>query len=485
MPWSAECQIVGVAWALLAVGCGQTRNDHDVERGGAGGAEATGGAAGTAPSGGRGGESGGGGVAGASAETRASVMADRAQSCVRFGDGRIKCWGQNGGWLGLGDYEDRGDEPGEMGANLPFVDLGSGVLVESIGMGEDHTCAVLTDHTVKCWGQNSSGELGLGDTRVRGIGPGEMTDNLPPVALGTGRAARQVVGGMDHTCALLDDGRVKCWGNNGQDGILGLGDTVNRGTAPGQMGDVLPSVDLGVDARAKAITAGGTHTCALLEDGRVKCWGSNLNGELGLGDTAPRGAAPSDMGEALPAVELGTDRTAVSIAAGKSHTCAVLDNGWLRCWGWNAPGTLGVEDERDRGGQPGEMGDRLPDVHLGTGRVARVVAAGGYHNCALLDDDSVKCWGENDSGQLGVGDTLQHGSLPGGMGDALPAVRLGTGRHAVGITTGYNHSCAVLDDDSVKCWGRNDAGQLGLGDTVDRGGSPDQMDDGLPAVELR
>jgi alpha-tubulin suppressor-like RCC1 family protein len=460
----------GVLALVGAVACGGSTNSSSSATGGTAGA----GGAAPVPQ---------GGAAGSSEPPHPVVMSGWAQNCARFVDGSLKCWGQNGGWLGLGDTEARGDEPGEMGALLPFVDVGSGVTVDAVSLGDGHTCAVLSDRSVKCWGQNSAGELGLGDTAPRGMVPGELSDDLPPVDLGTGRFALQVVAADGHTCALLDDRSVKCWGNN-YAGTLGIGDTVNRGGQSGQMGDALPPVDLGAGVRATAVSARGSHTCALLDDGSVKCWGPNQYGELGLGDLLPRGASPADMGDALPRVDLGTGRTAVAISAGLSHTCAILDNGWLRCWGWNTPGLLGLEDDRDRGGLPGEMGDRLPDVHLGTGRTPILVAAGGYHSCALLDDGSVKCWGTNDRGELGLGDSTRRGTVPGDMGDALPTVDLGTGRHAVWVATGYNHSCAVLDDDSVKCWGDNEGGQLGLGDTVDRGVTPEQLGDGLPPVDL-
>ena len=99
------------------------------------------------------------------------------------------------------------------------------------------------------------------------------------------------------------------------------------------------------------------------------------------------------------------------------------------------------------------MGDSLPTVALGTGRTAVAITAGNYHTCALLDDGSVKCWGYNDYGQLGLGDTADRGVGAGEMGDSLPAVALGTGRTAVAITSGSYHTCALLDDASVKCWG--------------------------------
>jgi alpha-tubulin suppressor-like RCC1 family protein len=161
-----------------------------------------------------------------------------------FNDGRIKCWGQNGnGDLGLGDTNNRGDAPAEMGDALPFVSLGSGQVVRSISNGYAGHCAILGSGALKCWGGNGFGELGLGDAFNRGDQPAQMGDSLLAVDLGPGRTAVSVSGEMGTTCAVLDDASVKCWGYN-YDGELGLGDTKNRGDQPGQMGADLPPVEL-------------------------------------------------------------------------------------------------------------------------------------------------------------------------------------------------------------------------------------------------
>ena len=188
----------------------------------------------------------------------------------------------------------------------------------------------------------------------------------------------------------------------------------------------------------------------------------------------------------LPLVDLGSGRTAKSVSAGGSHTCAVLDNSGVKCWGGNAAGQLGLGDAAGRGSQGGQMGDDLPAVDLGSGRSAKAVAAGENHTCALLDNNRVKCWGDNQFGQLGLGDTASRGSAAGQMGDNLPAVDLGKGRTAQAIATGAaaDHTCALLDDGKVKCWGLNDAGQLGLGDTGNRGDQGGEMGDALNVAHI-
>ncbi|RMF60337.1 MAG: hypothetical protein D6746_07015, partial [Bacteroidetes bacterium] len=179
-------------------------------------------------------------------------------------------------------------------------------------------------------------------------------------------------------------------------------------------------------APAQSLTAGGERTCAVLSDGSLKCWGYNF-GRLGLGDQAHRGDDPGEMGTNLPAVDLGTGVIS-GVEAGSTHTCALLDNATVKCWGSNVNGQLGLGDKLTRGDDPGEMGNSLPPIDLGAGRTPTAIAAGGSFTCARLDNATVKCWGANSDGQLGLGDTSDRGDAPGEMGDNLPAVDLGTGR---------------------------------------------------------
>lgn len=404
-------------------------------------------------------------------------------ACALFDDGRVKCWGGNwSGQLGMGDILARGGEPGEMGASLPVVNLGPAAVATELVAGDSHTCARLNDGSVKCWGANSGGQLGLGDTAPRGDGADEMGIALPAVNLPGPTVA--IAAGSMHTCALLNDGAVKCWGLN-SGGQLGLGDTQNRGDGPGEMGELLPDVQLGAGRTAVAIAAGASHTCALLDNGQVKCWGVNWAGQLGLGDTENRGGASSEMGDMLPAVDLGSGQVAVAIAVGSGHTCALLQSGQVKCWGLNLSGQLGVPSlQTNLGDTPGEMGDALPTVDLGTGKTAAAISAGHEHMCALLTDGSAKCWGQNWYGQLGLGNTDGHGDKPGTMGDALPAVDLGPGAIVASIDVRSYRTCASLVDGRVKCWGHNDYGELGLGDKLTRGDQMNEMGDNLPAVSL-
>lgn len=406
--------------------------------------------------------------------------------CAVSSGGAVKCWGFNGyAALGLGDTNNRGDEPGEMGQSLPYVSLGTGRTARQVVSGSTHTCALLDNALVKCWGHSdiNGGQTGLGEYEERGDEPGEMGDALPYVNLGTGRTAVQLSAGGMHACAILDDKSLKCWGSNSY-GQLGLGNTEARGDAPGEMGDALPAIHLGTGRSAVQVAAGGFSTCALLDDDSMKCWGENGYGQLGRGNVQHRGQSPGEMGDALAPIALGTGRKAVQIGAGNRHTCARLDDGSVKCWGYNLNGILGLGDTNNRGDGPGEMGDALQPVSLGTGRKAVDLRVGFSHTCALLDNGALKCWGYNSQGVLGQGDENDRGSAPGQMGDALLPIDVGTGRSVKEIGVGYTNTCALLDDATIKCWGSGNSGALGQGNKTTRGSGPNQMGNNLPVVPV-
>lgn len=357
--------------------------------------------------------------------TTAVATAER-HTCARSSWGYLKCWGYNvDGQLGIGNNT-------STLAPTARVNVGQGRTVRSVAAGRRHTCAILDNNTLKCWGSNWLGQLGIG-TNSDTNAPGPTTN------LGLFRLAKSVTVGNTHTCAILTDDTVKCWGDNayGQLGLgAGAGASVN---APGA------TVFLGAGRTAKSISTHHQHTCAVLDNDTLKCWGQNFAGALGDGTTV-------DAFTPGAAVNLGAGRSAKSVSAGHAHTCAVLDNDSIKCWGQNVLGSLGTGTTVEA---------HLPgaSVNLGAGRSAMAVTAGGEHTCALLDNSSVKCWGLNASGQLGVGNTTNL-SAPG------PAAQLGFLRSAQSVATGGDHTCAVLDNSSLKCWGDNRDGQLGLGTTT-------------------
>ncbi|NLF64263.1 MAG: hypothetical protein GX579_06635 [Chloroflexi bacterium] len=265
----------------------------------------------------------------------------------------VRCWGAN--WTGnLGN--------GTTTSSLtPLLALSGHITGLSAGLG--HVCAIM-DGVVWCWGGNASGELGIGHTGAPVATPVSL--DLP---------AQKVVAGHHHTCALLASGGVRCWGD-GRSGQLG-------DRRAGSMNPV-PTDVIGLGGPAVDLSAGGGHTCALLDDGGVQCWGANWWGQLGDGTTTTRHSP------------VYTHTGPVSaISAGSSHTCAVTTAGAAVCWGDNAGGQLGDGGWRDRS---------EPAPVLGLERGVLAISAGSAHTCAVLEGGEAACWGAGGP-LLGVGST--------------------------------------------------------------------------------
>ena len=314
-------------------------------------------------------------------------------------------------------------------ANVAGFQEGSIFTNQTLASGGSHTCAILDNGSVSCWGDGANGQLGNGGTSVK------STPTLTS-SLGTGRSAVALSSGQYHTCAILDNGSVSCWGD-GANGQLGNGGTSNQNTP------TLTS-SLGTGRTAIALSSGESHTCAILDNGSVSCWGYGNYGQLGNGGS-------SDKSTPTLTSSLGTGRTAVALSSGGQHTCAVLDNGSVSCWGYGTYGQLG-------NGLGSNHNSPSLTSSLGAGRTAVALSSGGYHTCAILDNGSVSCWGDSIYGQLGNGGTAYK------LTPTLTS-SLGTNRTAVALSSGQHHTCAILDDDSVSCWGAGGAGQLGNGGT--------------------
>ena len=346
-----------------------------------------------------------------------------ARSCILHkSTGEVRCWGE-GGLLGQGFFsefssdEDIGDSPLEM-RNLPSIDFGSGRTVRQVSAGNTHTAVLLDDGTVKTFGYDH----------------GTAQNRLPLVDLGHNRKALEVAAGnMGVTCILLDDYIVKC----GRNGIIDV------------------PLDLGTGRTARQISLGHhSHLCVLLDDGTVKSW-PPLCKETWSGE-----ACFQDMpsGDTVPTVDLGIG-TVREIHCGTHSfpSCALTDDGRAMCWAAEADSAA---------------------TQLGVGsRTVRQTTTG----CVLLDDFSVKCYGEGAVGTLGQGNTADVSDL----GDSLPPIDLGTGRTARRIASSEEHVCAVLDDDSIKCWGFGTRGRLGQGNTLTIGDDPNEMGDSLPPIDLQ
>jgi alpha-tubulin suppressor-like RCC1 family protein len=384
-------------------------------------------------------------------------------ACAVVG-GQVRCVGHNElGQLGVGHDEDVSvavvkTRPSDLGNAFEPV--------EEVELGRSFSCALNTRGAVKCWGRNVSGQLGLGDTHNRGAAVDDMGDRLPALVFGESRAPMAKLGlGEDHACALSKANELYCWGK-GSSGALGTEATQDVGTTGGAA-----KVHLRQDLVVSELALGEAHTCLLSVDGTVYCFGRNDVGQLGLGHANNVGDAPGSLGEAMQPVQLGAGFSVQTIASGRHHVCALSRAGAVKCWGANDVGELGLGDTRARGTSASDMGDALRPVDFGHGQVVVGLDCGLRHCCVRTIQNTIKCWGDNSKGQLGLGDRLPRGTTSSSMGDALPFVMTPAAEAVVSIRLDGDRTCARTHT-GLRCWGRNGGGELGLGDQEDRGGSP-------------
>ncbi len=367
--------------------------------------------------------------------------------------GAVHCWGLGfTGQLGYGNKESIGDNetPGAAGR----VDLGPGRFATAISAGDFHTCALLDDGTVRCFGFGGDGRLGYGNKE--NIGDDESVASVGPVNVGTGRTAVAISAGGAHTCAILNTRDVLCWGF-GEDGRLGYGETDAAGDEATigddeEPGSVAP-VQIGAGRFATAITTGKEHTCVLLDDAKVRCWGSNgslFGGDGRLGYGNADRIGDNETPATVDPLVLGGDATAIS--AGDFHTCAVLAGGAVRCWGLGVDGRLGYANQFRVGDN--ETPASVGPVQLG-GPAAAITA--GNHTCARLVSGALRCWGPGALGRLGYANVTNIGDDETPV--AAPVVDVGGATDA--ISAGATHTCARLVDASLRCWGEGRFGRLG------------------------
>lgn len=309
----------------------------------------------------------------------------------------------------------------------------------SLSLGLEHACALLQDGTVWCWGLNSLGQLG--------IGPGGMTDsgaldarNQPVQVMGLA-AAKQITAGYYHTCALLMDDSVWCWGDNSKGQ---LGSTADGGAQPPKP---MPVKINGTPQGITQLQAGGFHTCALA-GGNLTCWGLNSSGQLGTGNAVPEaGVSP---GVITSPMQVPNISGATDLGLGDQFTCATLAND-VRCVGSNSFGQLG------RGGDAGTPAfATTPAAAMPLGSMSDLSKSTGSHQCAIVGNGG-SCWGRNQYGQV---------NGTGGSPVTTPTAVTGL-MMATQIAPGGTHTCALIMGGTVQCWGGNSHGQcaqMGVGD---------------------
>jgi hypothetical protein len=351
---------------------------------------------------------------------------------------------------------------GECGTTC-FLSCSKGVCNDPIAVsaGGRHTCALLRDGSVWCWGRNKNGELGDGTFTERHA-PTKVDLPGPVIQVSAGG---DITAGIDegHTCAVLNNGTVYCWGANGHGQRAGV--NAESKWTPTQLG----LTDI------KLISAGGIHTCAVRTDGDLYCWGADDDGEVGNGITTTIVKLP---------VKVATD--IAQVAAGARHTCAVTTTGEVYCWGYNVGGSLGLGTSANMVYPspvlvPGLTG--VEEIATGLGKSCARSPAGvfcwgqaftlspssqyvqpatsidlGSSHVGAVIGGTVWTWGKNELGQLG---------FPVDLLKFLPPKATSV-TNATKVTAGYNHTCALRANGQILCWGSNEFGQLGDGTLTDR-----------------
>ncbi|HIL67453.1 MAG TPA: hypothetical protein EYG45_02200, partial [Candidatus Poseidoniales archaeon] len=362
-----------------------------------------------------------------------SISGKWGHTCGIMVDGTLYCWGDgDSGQIGDGGLDDR--------SYAVAVDLPPGRAAISVSAGYAHSCAVLDNLSAYCWGMGGWGQMGHGSWDSNLV-PG-------PVSLPSNKTVSSVVAGYDHSCALMNDSSLYCWGKNAV-GQLGNGDaTVTHSFSP----------ILIIGSSVEFVSAGNQQTCAILSNGTAYCWGRNDYGSLGNIEQGWN----DDSYEPLQ-VDVPPGREVTVISAGTSlHSCATLDNGSAYCWGYGNDGQLGNASSYDTTNCAGywcTSGPTPVQVLLPQGSNATSIKTGGSHSCATLSNYSLYCWGHNWYGE--VGDGTQSSRLVPVLASIVPEGGISD------FSAGGGYSCVVTHDDSAFCWGDGSLmgnGRLGIGE---------------------
>ena len=374
-------------------------------------------------------------------------------TCVVAHDNTLRCWGRIGDGSYQSGYAAIQPVPELVtGANSPFWpaqrSIDHNVTAEWVAIDGSalHSCGITATpvttpiedelSNLLCWGQGDNYNLDCyGNCHI------PQTPAFP-----SNVHTVEVATGYMHTCSIspargqdIDDSSVYCWGRN-WNGQLGHGDYID---------DPLPdTVSLPQGSVPTSIVSGYSHSCTLLSDGEAMCWGNNDAGQLGT---------ISLLNESSPAsVRITPSASSIAqIVAGGNSTCALMDDGSVRCWGGNSKGELGD-------GTTTSSWDASSSVILPTGRTAISIDMHYQNVCAILDDNSLFCWGSNNVGQLGQMTTGNSYDSVGGRISTLP-VEIDLGQGVASVAVGYNHTCAITLAEDLFCWGKNNWGQIGIG----------------------
>lgn len=372
------------------------------------------------------------------------VATGAAHACLIDADARLFCWGSNDtSQLGIRD----------VNVTRPrLVPLESGQLARDLALGRGHTCVLVEGarDEVRCWGLNDQHQLG------RGGMPGDV-DGTPISGLVSGLTDPvMIASGTDHSCALDGAGAVRCWGRNDEGQVTGTpGGTISVATTVPMPGGT-PAIAVTAHGRVGA----GHHSCALLEDSRVVCWGEGMNGQLGFEDMAE----PNGPGEVT-----GLPGSIAQVAAGGLDTCATTGTGDILCWGNNAePGTLGVPHTGGDVAVPMATAVSSPIQVLAPGVAAagpalRTFQSGDQFHCMIATDGTVHCMGRDEgTGRLGA--RVTESVAPVAL--ALPAALAGLSFQQIAV--GDQFACALPSGagNMPVCWGANSRGQRGTGSTI-------------------
>ena len=334
-------------------------------------------------------------------------------SCAVTLEGAAKCWGSNT-YGSIGD----GTTTSSM-TPVQVAGLESGV--QDIDTGEYHACALTASGGVKCWGgSNIYGEIGDG---------GAIQLRLTPrTVYGLETGVKAISLGGNHSCALMDSGQIRCWGRDSQGQLGNDAEMVDK---------PIPVAVSGISG-ARAISSGGSFSCAITNTGSMKCWGSNSHGQLGNGSTTK---------SALPVNVAGLTSGVTDISSGGAHACAI-HSGTVKCWGYNYFGQLGDSTKVSRA---------YPDLVAGLSAGVSRVYAGTSHSCAVLTGGKLMCWGNDQNYQLG--DDMNR------TNPAVPVDVMTLNADVTFVSAGENSTCAIKSNHETLCWGSNLNGVLGNGTT--------------------